>query len=84
VSPSRSQVVVLIPGVDPSDQEVPLEGDSEVAHATLAWFVDGELLARAPADERVWWTPHAGEHDLVVMDESGAMDRQRLVVRNAR
>lgn len=80
VSPAEGEVVLLIPGVPADRQEVPFEGDAS-RDAALSWFVDGELVGRAPPSERVWWVPRPGEHDLVVMDETGATAKQRLVVR---
>ena len=42
---------------------------------------DGQLLGTAPADDRLWWTPEAGSHDIVVTDQAGRSDRQTLTVR---
>ena len=56
LSPPQGQVLVLLPGVPVGRQEVPLQGDVG-GGAALSWFVDGEYLGSAPADERLWWQP---------------------------
>lgn len=80
VSPVAGQVALLIPGVAPEDQEVPLEAESS-AQGALSWFVDGELLGTAPADERLWWKPTPGEHEIVVTNAAGLSSRRKLAVR---
>jgi membrane carboxypeptidase/penicillin-binding protein PbpC len=45
---------VLLPGIAVSDQEMPLQAESK-SGARLSWFVDGELVGTADAEERVWW-----------------------------
>jgi len=80
--PNRS--LVLVPGMPRSDQQVPLEANAATQGATLHWFVDGEFLGSADSDDRFWWTPEPGRHDIVVMDEAGRSDRRRLVVREGR
>ena len=79
VSPGSGQVVVLIPGVPPSRQEVPLQ--AETGAAEVSWFVDGALLATVPASRRVFWSPVPGRHDIVVADDTGRKDRRTLEVR---
>ncbi len=61
-------VKMLLPGVAPDAQEVPLEAHGE---GDLTWFVDGTYLGSAPATERLWWTPSAGRHEVLVMDGAG-------------
>ncbi|MCP3097594.1 penicillin-binding protein 1C [Myxococcus sp. K15C18031901] len=83
VSPSAGHVVLLIPGVAPDQQEVPLE--AEASHErVLSWFVDGALLASARADERVWWTPSPGTHEILVTDDRGLTSKRTVVVRERR
>ena len=82
LSPPAGQILVLLPGVALSDQEIPLQAESLKAGATLSWFVDGEFLATAAAEERVWWLPEPGRHEIVVMDEAGQSARRRLEVRS--
>ena len=82
LSPPAGQVLVLLPGVAASDQEIPLQAESTSPGATLSWFVNGEFLGTAPAAERLWWLPRAGEHEIVVLDEAGQSARRRLEVRS--
>jgi hypothetical protein len=51
LSPPQGQVLVLMPGVPAGRQEVPLQGEVGGGGA-LSWFVDGEYLGSAPADQR--------------------------------
>ncbi len=81
LSPPAGQTLVLLPGVAASDQEIPLQAES-TSGATLSWFVNGEFLGAAPAAERLWWLPRAGEHEIVVVDDAGLSARRRLAVRS--
>ncbi len=74
------QTLRLIPGVKASDQEVPLEAESDVAGMKLSWFVDGKFIGSANAEERLWWTPTKGHHEVLVMDDSGQASRRRIKV----
>ena len=60
--------------------EVPLEADVPSSEL-LTWFVDGRLLAKASAEQRVWWTPTVGTHEIWVAKEQGASSRRTLEVR---
>ncbi|XXF76057.1 penicillin-binding protein 1C [Myxococcaceae bacterium GXIMD 01537] len=80
VSPPPGQVALLIPGVAPEEQEVPFE--AEASHdGELTWFVNGAYLGRARADERLWWRPSVGTHEILVTDDRGLSTRRMLVVR---
>ena len=79
LTPEADQVAVLIPGVSPDRQEIPLQADARAG--PLTWFVDGVRLAAAELDQAVWWTPIPGEHEVLVMDAQGRSDRVRLRVR---
>ncbi|WP_426746947.1 penicillin-binding protein 1C [Myxococcus faecalis] len=83
VSPAPGHVALLIPGVPANQQEVPLEAEASHERA-LTWFVDGALLGSARADERVWWTPSVGSHEILVTDDRGLTARRTLVVRERR
>lgn len=82
VSPPVGQTIVLIPGVESSRQEIPLEAEGQSSGGKLSWFVDGEYLGTAAAAERLWWRPNPGTHELVVMTESGISARRRVEVRS--
>ena len=81
-SPAEGEVLMLIPGVSRERQQVPLEAGASAAGARLSWFVDGDYLGSARPEERLWWPPSPGAHDVVVVDEAGATARRRVVVRN--
>ncbi|MDC0714677.1 penicillin-binding protein 1C [Stigmatella sp. ncwal1] len=80
LSPSEGQVALLIPGVAPEQQEVPLEAEA-ANDRELTWFVNGKFLGRARAAERLWWTPAQGTHEILVTDDRGLTSRRLLVVR---
>ena len=83
VSPGAGQVTLLLPGVAAEQQEVPLEAEVE-GDRELSWFVDGTFLASARADERVWWAPSEGDHEILVSDDRGLSARRILKVRERR
>jgi len=69
VSPGAGQLILLIPGVDPREQEIPLAAES--GSEKLSWFVDGHFLGTVASEARLWWTPRPGTHTVVVTDEAG-------------
>ncbi len=78
-SPRAGQVALLVPGVARERQEIPLE--AEAGEGRLSWFVDGKFLGTAHPEERLWWTPDLGRHEVVVEDEAGLSARRLLEVR---
>jgi penicillin-binding protein 1C len=80
ITPGEGQIVTLIPGLPTKSQEVPLSASTRAAE--LTWFVDGALVATAPASERVYWTPSPGKHDIVVTDDAGRKARRTLDVKS--
>lgn len=81
VSPAAGEVTLLMAGLAPSDQEIPLEADAGVSSGALSWFVDGVFLGAAAPHERMWWTPEPGLHRVTVLDERGASHQIDLTVR---
>lgn len=81
VSPPAGHELVLIPGLRPDEQEVPLEAEASQSGRNVSWFVNGEFIASAAPHQRVWWTPSPGQHEVVVMDESGRASKREIVVR---
>ena len=77
-TPGDGQRVTLIPGVAASRQLVPLTASTHAA--TLSWFVDGVLTATTRSDERAYWTPAAGTHEIVVTDDAGRKARRSVTV----
>ncbi len=81
--PPADHIALLIPGMPVDKQQIPLEAEA-AGDARLSWFVDGVFLATVDATERVWWTPEAGSHEVVVTDERGRVSRRDLEVRRGR
>lgn len=75
-SPS-AEIRLLLPGVEPKAQELPFEARGA---GRLSWFMDGAYLGSTEPGERLWWTPRAGRHEVVVMDEAGQTSRRILRV----
>lgn len=80
LSPGPGHVTLLIPGMAASDQEMPLEADVLDGDSELSWFIDGRFLGSASADERLWWTPSLGEHEVMVVDARGTSGRRAFSV----
>jgi penicillin-binding protein 1C len=80
LSPAPGQVALLVAGVAPDRQAISFEAET-AAEGRLAWFVDGQYLGAAGSDERVWWTPQLGRHEVIVTDEAGLSARRVLEVR---
>lgn len=78
-SPRRGRTILLIPGIPPDRQRVPLEA-STLTQGELSWFVDGEFVGSVTPGDTFWWPPTAGDHELVAMDASGRATRQMLAV----
>ncbi len=78
--PPAGHVALLVPGLEADAQQVPLQAEASGAER-LTWFVNGELLAAAPADERVWWIPSSGRHEILVADARGRSSKRWLEVR---
>ncbi len=79
--PAAGLVHLLIPGLAAGEQEVPLQVDAARPDAAIAWFVNGAYVGTAPAEQRLWWTPEPGRHDVVAVDGAGRSDRRTLEVR---
>jgi penicillin-binding protein 1C len=77
--PTEGQIVLLIPGVPASNQQVPLQVST--SSADVSWFVDGELVGSSAGNERYFWEPTVGTHQIVVTDASGRKARRKLVVK---
>jgi penicillin-binding protein 1C len=79
VTPADGQIIVLIPGVPATRQELPLQ--VETRSPIVSWFVDGELLGTIASSQRLYWSPALGRHELVVADEAGQKSRRVVEVR---
>ncbi len=81
LSPVEGQVTLLIPGLSAEDQEIPLEADVPDGGSRISWFVNGTFLGSVNSDDRLWWTPTVGEHELLVVDARGVSGRRQFSVR---
>jgi penicillin-binding protein 1C len=81
LSPVAGQITLLIPGMPTSDQEIPLEADVPDGSSELSWFLNGQYLGTIAADDRLWWTPELGDHEVLVVDSQGTSGRRRFSVR---
>ncbi|MFN0063556.1 MAG: penicillin-binding protein 1C [Myxococcaceae bacterium] len=79
VSPPEGKSALLMPGIAPENQRLPLEADS-TSREQLSWFVDGRFLGTLPANETLWWTPALGHHEVVVTSADGRSARRPLDV----
>jgi len=80
VHPPVGHVALLMPGMEPSRQQVPLVAEASDG-AALDWFVDGRFVGHAGASQRLWWTPEPGRHLIVAADASGRVGRRSLEVK---
>ena len=81
VSPRRGERVMLIPGIEAAEQEIPLLASG--AEGRLTWFENGRLLGRVPAGEELWWRPRPGTHRLLVQAAGGSRSEITVVVGRA-
>ncbi len=81
LSPRPRQVLLLMPGIPNHAQEIPLQAETGGGDAPLAWFVDGQFLAKVPAHEKVWWAPEEGQHEFLVVDGGGSSAKRTLTVK---
>jgi len=78
--PASGTIAILLPGMAADEQEIPFSAESMLAETELSWFVNGDLIAQASADKRVWWSPTVGRHDIVVVDGTGSTGQRWLEV----
>ncbi len=83
IFPPVGHKILLIPGLSPSSQAVPFTAESADS-AQLHWFVDGAFLGTHLTEQKVFWTPSPGDHEIVVTDEAGNSAKRMLSVLNAR
>jgi penicillin-binding protein 1C len=79
VLPTEGKTVLLIPGVPEANQLVPLQASTRAS--TVTWFVDGQLVGTGAANERLYWQPSIGAHEVVVLDPAGHKARRKLTVK---
>ena len=71
VSPAPGQVALLMPGIPEDRQRIPLEANARATRVRLSWFVDGAFLGTTASQDRLWWQPSPGHHEVAVMDDAG-------------
>jgi penicillin-binding protein 1C len=81
VSPPAGQVAMLLPGLAPARQEIPLQAESDALGGSLSWFVDAQFVGRAPPEQTLYWTPSVGRHRVVVRSDAGQTASRELEVR---
>jgi penicillin-binding protein 1C len=69
--PRPRSVFFIMPGIDPQRQEIKLEAVAGTDTGELHWFVDGTFIGSARSQERVWFTPTPGNHEISVTDNGG-------------
>lgn len=74
ILPHHNSTYFLIPGMDPSKQELPLEAESFGRDGTLYWYINDEFFAESDSSQRQWFTPKPGEHKIRVINSSGQFD----------
>ncbi|MEN9810341.1 MAG: Penicillin-binding protein, partial [Pseudomonadota bacterium] len=80
-SPAEGQVVLLMSGIDPSQQKIALEAELPPESEQVSWFVNGKFFGSTTAHERLWWVPELGDHEVAVSDENGMVSRRKFKVR---
>lgn len=78
--PERGQRFLLIPGIPADRQRIPFQAASATRNTALNWFLDGEFLGSTRSREELWWVPVVGEHELIVMDDTGRAATRPVVV----
>lgn len=78
-SPGPGQTIVLLPGLEAKRQLVPFMAEAS-DQGKLAWFVDGRYHKSLDPDERFWWQPELGVHEIVVSNAVGMRARRVLEV----
>tara|TARA_R110002096_G_scaffold370625_1_gene564083 strand:+ start:1018 stop:2466 length:1449 start_codon:yes stop_codon:yes gene_type:complete len=66
-----------------ADERIPLEATTDSDVKTLYWFVDDQFITSSARDETVFWTPVAGEHRILAVDDLGRSHSRQLSVRVA-
>jgi penicillin-binding protein 1C len=84
LSPRAGQQIRLLAGMEAERQKVPLEAEARDGRTLLHWFVDGVWLGTVPATERLWWIPEEGEHEVLVQDDHGYAQKQKIRVKTSR
>jgi penicillin-binding protein 1C len=78
VSPAPDASIVLMPDLPASQQRISLQAAlrsngraAATSNASLWWFVDESLVGESAMNERMWWTPSPGVHQIRATDAAG-------------
>jgi penicillin-binding protein 1C len=71
VSPAPDRQILLSGDVPADRQRVPLQAAGTQAPGEIHWFVDGEHLGAAAPASPMFWSPHAGRHEIRAVAPDG-------------
>ncbi|MFU8805122.1 MAG: penicillin-binding protein 1C, partial [Bradymonadaceae bacterium] len=80
-SPARGQALILLAGLPPDRQRIPLRAEASLVDFPLSWFVDGAFIGHVDTDTPLFWQPTPGRHRIAVSDRTGRTAHQILNVR---
>ncbi len=82
VSPVDHQQIFYDPGLPGNQQRFALRARAASTDAgELWWFVDGGCVGSCSSEDRLWWDPVAGSHDIRVVDAEGRASSATVLVR---
>jgi penicillin-binding protein 1C len=70
LSPIREGQYIFRPG-DEEGNRIPLTASADGEVKAVFWFVDGRFLGRSDPRETLYWSPTAGTHRLILLDDKG-------------
>ncbi len=80
VTPVAATPYVLRAEAPPEHQRIALTAQAAAGARRLYWYQDGALVGSAEPGSTVFVNPEIGEHELVVVDDSGRADELRYRV----
>jgi penicillin-binding protein 1C len=70
ISPLKEAQYIFRPG-DEEGNRIPLTASADGEVKAVFWFVDGRFLGRSDPRETLYWSPTAGTHRLILLDDKG-------------
>ncbi len=70
-SPESDAVYILRPSVPLDFQKILFEASAAADNRRLFWFLDGQLFSTTQSENRVFYQPHQGKHQLMCVDDYG-------------
>jgi penicillin-binding protein 1C len=71
ISPAPERQILLSGDVPADRQRVPLQAAGAQAPGEIHWFVDGEHFGSASPAAPLFWSPHAGRHEIRAVAPDG-------------